>query len=544
MFLGCSSRVSRQKVMDTDIERRVVKTFLWFAVSHLVLEIRVYAGQIKCIESGRFYRNPEPRSRDVDHLWSAEECSKYYLCLEGEVFDFRCSTGLVFDVDSQICESREKVRNCAKETESSISRIYSDEPINSHNVTFCDPSTHEICEDNHTCIPTQYICDGSADCPDGTDEANCSPTNTPAAPVCDSARCVLPDCFCSKNGTQIPGHLARHDVPQMVLVTFEDSINDENIDFYKQIFSGKYLNPNNCPIAATFFVSHQYNNYFFTQKLWNHGHEIAVHSISHKLPEEWWAENATIEDWFDEMVGQANILNKFSTVRLTEIKGLRAPFLRIGWNRQYLMMNEFGFLYDSSMVAPFSYVPLWPYTLDYKIPHQCFRQMCPTRSYPGLWEMVINQLEALEISCATLDSCPSELSGQEIYQTLIRNFNRHYSTNRAPFGIHLQAAWFENTEYLAAFQEFLDVVLSKPDVWFVTNSQAIEWMQHPTPLKKLLKFHPWDCRKHVKQAREIACQTPNNCQLASRALKQDVELQTCNKCPKKYPWVKNEFGAN
>ncbi|ERL91301.1 hypothetical protein D910_08634 [Dendroctonus ponderosae] len=249
-------------------------------------------------------------------------------------------------------------------------------------------------------------------------------------------------------------------VPKMmVLVTFEDSINDENIDFYKQIFSGKYLNPNNCPIAATFFVSHQYNNYFFTQKLWNHGHEIAVHSISHKLPEEWWAENATIEDWFDEMVGQANILNKFSTVRLTEIKGLRAPFLRIGWNRQYLMMNEFGFLYDSSMVAPFSYVPLWPYTLDYKIPHQY-------------------------------------------------------------------------------------VVLSKPDVWFVTNSQAIEWMQHPTPLKKLLKFHPWDCRKHVKQAREIACQTPNNCQLASRALKQDVELQTCNKCPKKYPWVKNEFGAN
>jgi len=43
------------------------------------------------------------------------------------------------------------------------------------------------------------------------------------------------------------------------------------------------------------------------------GHEIAVHSITHKGPEEWWGKNATIEDWFDEMVGQANIINRYST---------------------------------------------------------------------------------------------------------------------------------------------------------------------------------------------------------------------------------------
>ena len=46
------------------------------------------------------------------------------------------------------------------------------------------------------------------------------------------------------------------------------------------------------------------------QKLWNQGHEISVHSISHRGPEEWWGQNATIEDWFDEMVGQANIINR------------------------------------------------------------------------------------------------------------------------------------------------------------------------------------------------------------------------------------------
>lgn len=71
------------------------------------------------------------------------------------------------------------------------------------------------------------------------------------------------------------------------------------------------------------------------------------------------------------MVGQANIINKFANVRMEDLRGMRVPFLRVGWNRQFLMMKEFGFVYDSSMVAPFSNPPLWPYTLDFKMPHAC-----------------------------------------------------------------------------------------------------------------------------------------------------------------------------
>ena len=54
----------------------------------------------------------------------------------------------------------------------------------------------------------------------------------------------------------------------------------------------------------------------------NAGHEIAVHSISHRGPEEWWGTNATIEDWFDEMVGQANIINRSVAVILISKKYL------------------------------------------------------------------------------------------------------------------------------------------------------------------------------------------------------------------------------
>ena len=80
---------------------------------------------------------------------------------------------------------------------------------------------------------------------------------------------------------------------------------------------------------------------------------------------------------------------------MEDIRGIRVPFLRVGWNRQFLMMKEFGFVYDASMAAPLSDPPLWPYTLDYKMPHGCVGtgQRCPSRSFPGIWEMVLNQLE-------------------------------------------------------------------------------------------------------------------------------------------------------
>ena len=46
----------------------------------------------------------------------------------------------------------------------------------------------------------------------------------------------------------------------------------------------------------------------------------------------------------------------------------------------FLMMKEFGFVYDSSIPAPLTDPPMWPYTLDYKIPHKCIGdRKCPSR---------------------------------------------------------------------------------------------------------------------------------------------------------------------
>ena len=60
--------------------------------------------------------------------------------------------------------------------------------------------------------------------------------------------------------------------------------------------------------------------------------------FSHKQPELWWTFNATMEDWFDEFAGMANIVNRFAGIPLDELRGTRVPFLRVGWNTQFIMV--------------------------------------------------------------------------------------------------------------------------------------------------------------------------------------------------------------
>lgn len=76
------------------------------------------------------------------------------------------------------------------------------------------------------------------------------------------------------------GGLKVKDVPQLVLLTFDDSVNDLNKDLYKDLFENGRLNPNGCPIAATFYVSHEWTDYGQVQSLYADGHEIASHTIS------------------------------------------------------------------------------------------------------------------------------------------------------------------------------------------------------------------------------------------------------------------------
>lgn len=78
----------------------------------------------------------------------------------------------------------------------------------------------------------------------------------------------------------IAGDMPVEDIPQIVLLTFDDSVNDLNKQLYSDLFSKGRVNPNGCPISATFYVSHEWTDYSQVQNLYSDGHEMASHTVS------------------------------------------------------------------------------------------------------------------------------------------------------------------------------------------------------------------------------------------------------------------------
>lgn len=137
--------------------------------------------------------------------------------------------------------------------------------------------------------------------------------------------------------------------------------------------------------------------------------------------------------------------------------------------------------------------------------------------------------------CSMGDACSNPMDDEGVYQMLIKNFNRHYHTNRAPFGLFYHSAWFNTIHHRRGFMRFLDEILKHKDVYLTTNWQMIQWMRDPTPLKDLSGFKAWKCEK--KDDQSAPCYHPNVCnvryQSGSRFMK------TCQPCPNSYPWVGN-----
>lgn len=318
-------------------------------------------------------------------------------------------------------------------------------------------------------------------------------------PYCHSEICRQPECYCKSN--TIPYGYSREETPQMIMLTFDDSINLSNFDLYNRLFADK-INPNGCPVSGTFYVSHEGTDYWMVQSLYARGHEIAAHSITHRFPIDWW-KNAWYDDWYEEMEGQRQMLEKWAFVNKHDIKGMRAPFLQVGGNTQFQVIYDLGmegFQYDASLLSynhllhPYP-PPIWPYTMDHPVTDECAIPPCPDWTLYGVWEIPIVQYTDLYgDECAMLDDCDMPTDSEyDAYRLLQENFERHYYTNRAPFGIYMHSVWLETEAHLRGLQTFIRDMVARGDVYFVTASQVIDWMKTPTKLAYINNFKPWSC---------------------------------------------------
>jgi hypothetical protein len=166
------------------------------------------------------------------------------------------------------------------------------------------------------------------------------------------------------------------------------------------------------------------------------------------------------EEWVGEMIGMREILKHFSTVPNSEVNGMRAPFLKPGRNTQYKVVEDFGFIYDSSIVVPANKIPVWPYTLDHKIPHECKSGTCPTKIFPGVWEVPLNThfVESYEGGiCPYLDQCVlHNHDADEVLEWLQEDFSRYYEQNKAPYMMSFHTNWFQIKELEQGLHKFLD----------------------------------------------------------------------------------------
>jgi len=353
-----------------------------------------------------------------------------------------------------------------------------------------------------------------------------------SAARCDPSYCRLPNCYCG--GTDVPGGYSREDIPQFVLLTFDDAVNSLNQQFFKELFNNR-RNPNGCPIKSTFYISHEWTDYSQVQDLYAGGHEIASHTVTH-------SDGKGFDDvkWADEVIGMAEMLVRYAGVKPQDIKGMRAPFLQVGGDAMFSTLKRYGLNYDSSMSTTGSG---WPYTLEYQMPHSCAVHPCPEQSHPGMWEIPMPTLKDIRGgSCAMADGCYYEEDGESIQKIFTQNFLDHYTKEKTPFPLFFHSAWFFNRPHRKeAFFKFIDSILALPDVYFVTSSELINWMQNPQPVNAVANSNVFGCDF---QDRPKRCHRRNTkkCNLKFRGdVRQWASCQT-KTCPRQYPWVNNLTG--
>ncbi|GLV42426.1 Chitin deacetylase-like 9 [Carabus blaptoides fortunei] len=316
-------------------------------------------------------------------------------------------------------------------------------------------------------------------------------------------------------------------IPQFVVLSIDDAA---TADIYDAFISKQFIhrkNPDGCSISGTYFVPHEYTNYATVNTLYNHGFEIASHSVSKNFLQTYWDE-ISVEGTIEEMDGQRTIISTFANIPVKSIVGARIPQLRLNKNT-FEALQKAGFEYDSSWPT-LKQQPYFPYSLDYASTQQCHSIQCQSKSTPGLWEVPINDWVNQEgTACNSIEACATRGTEGEIYEWMKTNFNAYYKNKQSPFHLRVSYAWYvAQPENSGALEKFLDYLDGLKDVYIVSTKQLLDWSKNPSE-----KFS--SCQKITSQS----CSSLH-CTYDVNGLQRI--MFACDECPENYPSLSNLHG--
>ncbi|XP_060083492.1 chitin deacetylase 1-like [Ylistrum balloti] len=307
------------------------------------------------------------------------------------------------------------------------------------------------------------------------------------AEPCDKDACQLPNCRCFSD-PDIPGGLTAAETPQIVTISMDYTLNSEYEPLYDQIFVVN--NPNGCKITGTFYIQDLNTNYALVKSYHDKKFEIGVSSIDGTLP-------TTSTEWIELM---KSVKDKITTAPVDEkeIYGYRAPQLSPGGDDMFIGLADQALLYDSSCgTAEYaSQTTLkWPFTYDYDYgSFTCNGGQAVSLKFPGRWQVLIPELDFNDQKCATPQSCTNIMTKKDAFDILYNNFVKHYDGNRAPYTVVVDPVWMKTDFKLEGLIQFVEYIRAAfDDVWVVTQIQALQWVQNPTPIANLTDFEPWKC---------------------------------------------------
>ncbi|KAL4438454.1 hypothetical protein ABPG77_000102 [Micractinium sp. CCAP 211/92] len=277
--------------------------------------------------------------------------------------------------------------------------------------------------------------------------------------------------------------------PQFILFSHDDNVDSAAYGYVTDV-TDRHRNPNGCRIKATWFgcTSGCPFSCSTAKKLHGKGHELAAHTVNH--PD---LRRMSYSQVKKEIVGSRDKIASCG-IPQNKVVGFRTPFLSDSPTVRKVLANS-GFRYDSTIGVAGGSNRLWPATMEKGVPYNCNQagQYCTSsEAYPGLWQVPLYELPTGNL----MDVCTDESSGKpqsgcSPYKQLRKDFDRAYGSNRGPVtvGVHSTTTGFlKNDKFRSEVNRFFEYALQHKDVWVVTISQFLDWMEAPVEADKMAAF--------------------------------------------------------